>query len=137
MVVTPIWPPLTSFMHSESNIQSLFLDQWILITPFFFQITDPNSKIKDARQIRRSQSGSYHSGINNSCYYHVGVYCDCNKSYASPVVIWPPKSELEFRRFFYPLHIMMMYIQRKMKCLPSQLDQGLLRKLKKRKCLRN
>ena len=32
MVVTPIWPPLASLMHSGYTIQSLFSDQWVQFT---------------------------------------------------------------------------------------------------------
>lgn len=32
--------------------------------------------------VRASQSGSYSQGVNNACYYHVGVYCLCNKNWS-------------------------------------------------------
>lgn len=32
--------------------------------------------------VRGDESGSYDSGVNNACYYHVGVYCNCDKNWS-------------------------------------------------------
>ena len=39
-------------------------------------------------KIRRDQSGSYYEGVNNSCYYHIGVWGACNQDYFGGKVIW-------------------------------------------------
>lgn len=32
--------------------------------------------------VRGSESGSYNRGVNNACYYKVGVYCNCDKTWS-------------------------------------------------------
>ena len=39
-------------------------------------------------KIRRDQSGSYYEGVNNSCYYHIGIYGACESGYYGDKVIW-------------------------------------------------
>ena len=42
----------------------------------------------DRPKNRKSRSGSYDSGVNNSCNYHFIAHCDCDTSWGSAKDIW-------------------------------------------------
>ena len=68
-------------------------------------VSDFSSKIKEQRVIRRHQSGSYNSGINNSCYYAVPVKCDCNYNWREGWKnIWPAGEKREDEEFLWDVH---------------------------------
>jgi hypothetical protein len=47
-----------------------------------FDIGDPIVGMEVNRtKVRGSRSGNYNQGVNNSCYYRVGVTCRCNESW--------------------------------------------------------
>ena len=68
-------------------------------------VSDFSSKIKEQRVIRRSQSGSYYSGINNSCYYAVPVRCVCNYNWGGGwKTIWPTGEIHEDEELLWDVH---------------------------------
>ena len=68
-------------------------------------VSEFSSKIKEKRVIRRSQSGSYDSGINNSCYYAVPVKCDCKTYWGGGWKnIWPTGEKLEDEEVLWDVH---------------------------------
>jgi len=54
-------------------------------------VSDPRHTLKEGRYVKREQdSSSTWDGANNSCHYHVGVYCVCDKHYGgSWKTMWP------------------------------------------------
>jgi len=65
---------------------------------------DPRHTIHENRYIKRYYDGSsYYEGVNPSCYYHLGVYCECDKNWGgSWKTVWPaPQSHFESDRVLY------------------------------------
>jgi len=53
-------------------------------------------KSRQKRTTRGSQSGSYDSGVNNSCYYKAGVYCSCNTDWGGAwQAVWSSDNSLK------------------------------------------
>ena len=68
------------------------------------EVDDSSSKIKKERFIRRSKSGGYKEGVNNSCNINWGN-CDCDKHWGGKwKTIWPGSQKLEDEEVLWDVH---------------------------------
>ena len=68
------------------------------------KVDDPSSKIKEERFIRKTRSGDYDEGINNSCRRSLGG-CDCDSNWAEGrETIWPSSQKRADEEFLWDVH---------------------------------
>ena len=69
------------------------------------KVSDSSSKIKEERVARKSKSGDYDSGINNSCYYKFIAHCDCHSSWGGGwKTLWPTNQMLKDEEVLWDVH---------------------------------
>ena len=68
------------------------------------KVDDPSSKIKEERFIRKTRSGDYDEGVNNSCNYSWGS-CDCDSNWAEGrETIWPSSQKRADEEVLWDVH---------------------------------